>query len=98
MLSIELHKQQICNQCTYFINHKCSKIHCVSHYKNIIKSKYGKLVDNNGYRVPSDADWTQLTNYLINENWCNDVEIITYNVAQFLKSCRQVDHPLTINF
>jgi len=70
----------------------------VSHYKNIIKSKYGKLVDNNGYRVPSDADWTQLTNYLINENWCNDVEIITYNVAQFLKSCRQVDHPLTINF
>jgi len=52
------------------------------------------LVDNNGYRVPSDADWTQLTDYLINENWCNDVTVTSSNVAQFLKSCRQVNHPL----
>ncbi len=52
------------------------------------------LVNNNGYRVPSDADWTQLTDYLINTNWCNDVTVTSSNVAQFLKSCRQVNHPL----
>lgn len=52
------------------------------------------LVNNNGYRVPSDADWTKLTDYLINTNWCNDIEVTSYNVAQFLKSCRQVNHPL----
>lgn len=55
------------------------------------------LVDNNGYRVPSDADWTQLTNYLINTNWCNGVVVTSNNVAQFLKSCRQVNHPLAPN-
>ena len=52
------------------------------------------LVDNNGYRVPSDADWTQLTNYLINTNWCNNIVVTSNNVAQFLKSCSQVNHPL----
>jgi len=52
------------------------------------------LVDNNGYRVPSDADWTKLTDYLIDTNWCNDIEVTSNNVAQFLKSCRQVNHPL----
>ena len=52
------------------------------------------LVNNNGYRVPSDADWTQLTDYLINTNWCNDVTVTNGNVAQFLKSCRQINHPL----
>lgn len=52
------------------------------------------LVDNNGYRVPSDADWTKLTDYLIDTNWCNDIEVTFSNVAQFLKSCRQVNHPL----
>jgi uncharacterized protein (TIGR02145 family) len=52
------------------------------------------LVNNNGYRVPSDADWTQLTDYLINENWRNDIVVTESNVAQFLKSCRQVNHPL----
>jgi len=55
------------------------------------------LVDNNGYRVPSDADWTQLTDYLIDTNWCNDIEVTFSNVAQFLKSCRQVNHPIVIN-
>ena len=53
-----------------------------------------KLVDNNGYRVPSDTDWTKLTDYLIDTNWCNDVEVTSNNVAQFLKSTRQVNHPL----
>ena len=52
------------------------------------------LVNNNGYRVPSDSDWTQLTDYLKNTNWCNDVVVTSNNVAQFLKSCRQVNHPL----
>lgn len=55
------------------------------------------LVDNNGYRVPSNADWTQLTDYLINENWCNDVVVTSSNVAQYLKSCRQVNHPIQPN-
>lgn len=55
------------------------------------------LVDNNGYRVPSHADWIQLTDYLINTNWCNGVVVTINNVAQFLKSCRQVNHPLAPN-
>ncbi|HZK00508.1 MAG TPA: FISUMP domain-containing protein [Tissierellaceae bacterium] len=52
------------------------------------------LIDNNGYRVPSDADWTQLKNYLINTTWCNGITVTSDNVAQYLKSCRQVNHPL----
>lgn len=52
------------------------------------------LVNNNGYRVPSDADWTKLTNYLIGTNWCNGIVVTSDNAAQFLKSCRQVNHPL----
>jgi uncharacterized protein (TIGR02145 family) len=52
------------------------------------------LVNNNGYRVPSDSDWTQLTDYLIGINWCNDIVVASYNVGQYLKSCRQVNHPL----
>ena len=52
------------------------------------------LVDNNGYRVPSDSDWTQLTDYLIGTNWCNGVVITEDNVGQYLKSCRQINHPL----
>ena len=55
------------------------------------------LVDNNGYRVPSDSDWTQLTDYLIGTNWCNGVVVNETNVGQFLKSCRQVNHPIVIN-
>ncbi|MFA5585510.1 MAG: FISUMP domain-containing protein [Saccharofermentanales bacterium] len=55
------------------------------------------LVDNNGYRVPSDSDWTQLTDYLIGINWCNGVVVNETNVGQYLKSCRQVNHPIVIN-
>ena len=44
-----------------------------------------------GWRVPSNGDWSQLANYLI-----NNYEHITSNneVARVLKSCRQVDSPL----
>jgi len=43
-----------------------------------------------GWHVPSDAEWTQLTNYLINTY----VDITTDNVGNKLKSCRQVSSPL----
>ncbi len=43
-----------------------------------------------GWHVPSDAEWTQLTNYLIN----NYVDINSDNVGNKLKSCRQVSSPL----
>jgi uncharacterized protein (TIGR02145 family) len=44
----------------------------------------------NGWHVPSDAEWTQLTDYLIN----NYVDINSTNVGNKLKSCRQVNSPL----
>ncbi|MBT6685569.1 MAG: hypothetical protein HN921_07180 [Bacteroidetes bacterium] len=43
-----------------------------------------------GWHVPSDAEWTQLTDYLIN----NYVDITSDNVGDKLKSCRQVNSPL----
>ena len=47
------------------------------------------LVDNNGYRVPTDDDWSELKDYLILQ-----YDIHFSNVAVVLKSCRQVNHPL----
>jgi uncharacterized protein (TIGR02145 family) len=43
-----------------------------------------------GWHVPSDSEWTELTNYLIN----NYVDINSNNVGNKLKSCRQVNSPL----
>ncbi|MFO7873257.1 MAG: fibrobacter succinogenes major paralogous domain-containing protein, partial [Bacteroidales bacterium] len=43
-----------------------------------------------GWHVPSDAEWTELTNYLIN----NYDDFTSSNVGNKLKSCRQVDSPL----
>jgi uncharacterized protein (TIGR02145 family) len=43
-----------------------------------------------GWHVPSDSEWTELTNYLIN----NYVDINADNVGNKLKSCRQVNSPL----
>jgi uncharacterized protein (TIGR02145 family) len=43
-----------------------------------------------GWHVPSDAEWTELTDYLINTY----VDITASNVSNKLKSCRQVDSPL----
>ncbi len=44
----------------------------------------------NGWHVPSDAEWTELTDYLINTY----VDINSGNVGNKLKSCRQVSSPL----
>jgi uncharacterized protein (TIGR02145 family) len=44
----------------------------------------------NGWHVPSEAEWDELTNYLIN----NYVDINSNNVGNKLKSCRQVNSPL----
>jgi uncharacterized protein (TIGR02145 family) len=44
----------------------------------------------NGWHVPSDPEWTELTDYLINTY--ND--ITASNVGNKLKSCRQVSSPL----
>jgi len=43
-----------------------------------------------GWRVPTNEDWNQLTEYLIN----NYDEMNTDNVGNKLKSCRQIDSPL----
>ncbi len=62
---------------------------------------YGKLynwyaVDDSkglcpeGWYVPTDSDWTQLVDYLLD----NVDDIDTDNVGNVLKSCRQVDSPL----
>ena len=44
----------------------------------------------NGWHVPSDAEWTELTDFLINTY----VDITSDNVGNKLKSCRQVSSPL----
>ena len=43
-----------------------------------------------GWHLPSDAEWSELTNYLIN----NYGRINSANVGYALKSCRQVGSPL----
>ncbi len=43
-----------------------------------------------GWHVPSDAEWTQLTTYLVD----NDDDISDSNTGNALKSCRQVNSPL----
>jgi uncharacterized protein (TIGR02145 family) len=43
-----------------------------------------------GWRVATDSDWTQFTNYLVN----NFEEVTFGNLGLNLKSCRQVDSPL----
>lgn len=69
-------------------------------YNNIPENcdDYGGLYDWNtakvacpqGWHLPSDDEWTQLTNFLIN----NYVDITASNVGNKLKSCRQQDSPL----
>ncbi len=44
----------------------------------------------NGWHIPSDAEWFELTDYLINTY----VDIQDGNVGNKLKSCRQIDSPL----
>jgi uncharacterized protein (TIGR02145 family) len=44
----------------------------------------------NGWHLSSDAEWTDLTSYLIN----NHDHINSTNVGNILKSCRQVDSPM----
>jgi len=44
----------------------------------------------NGWHIPSDAEWTELTDYLINTY----LDITASNVGNKLKSCRQVSSPL----
>lgn len=64
---------------------------------------YGKLynwyaVDNAhglcpaGWRVPTDADWTVLTNYVVEQGFPNDWSN-PIGAANALKSCRQLSHP-----
>ena len=44
----------------------------------------------NGWHLPSDSEWTELTNYLINTH----VDINAGNLGNKLKSCRQIGSPL----
>jgi len=42
-----------------------------------------------GWHIPSDSEWTELTDYLINTY----ADIIESNIGNSLKSCRQVNSP-----
>ena len=42
-----------------------------------------------GWRVPSDEDWSQLTDYLVNQY----TEVTENNIGLYLRSCRQVNSP-----
>ena len=42
-----------------------------------------------GWRVPSDEDWLQLTDYLVNQY----SEVTEDNIGLYLRSCRQVNSP-----
>jgi len=46
-------------------------------------------MNNNNYHIPTDAEWTTLTNYLIGTY----PEITSTNVGAILKSNRQVPMP-----
>ena len=45
-----------------------------------------------GWRVPSDADWTELIEYVIDQGYTNSWNNVN-GTANAIKSCRQVDHP-----
>lgn len=65
----------------------------LDHYKNygvLYNWVTAKAVCPTGWRLPSDAEWTQLTEHLINKH----PEINLSNVGNALKSCRQVNSPL----
>lgn len=44
-----------------------------------------------GWRVPTDAEWSKLTDYLID----NHIDITPENIGTKLRSCRQVNSPLS---
>ena len=50
------------------------------------------LISGDGWSVPSNEAWEELINYIVGVNWC--ASVTTNNVARYLKSCRQVNHPL----
>lgn len=68
------------------------------------KNSYGALynwhaVNNSnglcptGWHVPSDAEWTQLVDYLVAQGYPNEWET-SNGAGNALKSCRQVDSPM----
>jgi len=72
---------------------------------NINKETYGALYnwhavnDNNGlcpegWMVPSDNDWTELTNYMMAEHGIPNSDVVN-GAGNALKSCRQVFSPLS---
>lgn len=54
------------------------------------------IVSGDGWRVPTRQDLGALRSYLINTKWCDDVVVDGNNVSCYVKSCRQVNHPLDI--
>ncbi len=46
-----------------------------------------------GWKVPSDAEWTQLANYVVSQGYPNSPGD-PYGAGHALKSCRQVNSPL----
>ncbi len=67
-------------------------------WKNIYGALYNWYAVNNenalcpiGWRVPSDNDWTELENYVVNQGYPNSN--VTYGTGNTLKSCRQINSP-----
>jgi uncharacterized protein (TIGR02145 family) len=44
-----------------------------------------------GWRVPTDADWTELVNYVVGQGYSKSN--VVEGVGNALKSCRQINHP-----
>jgi len=55
-----------------------------------IDNEKGLTNAGNGWRVPSNNDWVNLTDYLIS----NYEQITSSNIGNYLKSCRQVNSPI----
>ena len=55
------------------------------------------IVSGDSWNVCSGNDLNTLKEYLINTKWRDEV-ITTNNIGRYVRSCRQVDHPLDIYF
>ncbi len=85
-------------------SHTTSGAYAIYNNDDDILQAYGKLynwyaVDDErglcpeGWSVPSDADWTQLVNYVVDQGYPNE-DGNPNGAANALKSCRQVNSPL----
>lgn len=94
---------------TDFKNNDDTPLYTYYNYNNVVDlygEYYGGLynwycikndiVDGDGWRVPNMRDLNKIRTFLLNTIWCNGVVVGNLEVSQYIKSCRQVNHPLDI--